>query len=139
MASCSPVVNTRGHTLDEADMSQIIEGQSGPDDVRAILGSPSTTSSFGHTAWYYIMERKETMGFFAPEVADQRVVAIHFDADERVKNIEEYTKQEGKPVQFVSKETPTEGHEMTVIEQMLGNFGRFNAPGRQISPRNMGQ
>lgn len=139
LASCTPVVDTRGHNLAEADMSQIIEGQSGPDDVRALLGSPSAISSFGHLTWYYINERKETLGFYAPEVADQKVVAIHFDENERVNKIEDYDKSASKPVEIVTKETPTEGHEMTVMEQLLGNFGRFNAPGREIDPRNLGR
>lgn len=120
-------------------MSQIIEGQSGPEDVRAIMGSPSATSDFGETTWYYITERKETYGFYAPEIADQRVVAVKFDADGRVSNIEEYEKKEGRAVEFVSKETPTEGQELTFIEQMLGNFGRFNTPGRGVDPRNLGR
>lgn len=120
-------------------MSQIIEGQSGPEDVRAILGSPSAISTYGDTTWYYITARKETLGFYAPEVADQHVRAIHFDADARVSSIEEYTKKEGKPVEFVTKETPTEGHELGFIEQMLGNFGRFNSPGREINPRDLGR
>lgn len=120
-------------------MSQIITGQSGPEDVRALLGSPSATSDFGHLTWYYISERKETLAFYAPEVADQKVVAIHFDANERVADITEYSKEDSKPVSIVNKQTPTEGHEMTVMEQLLGNFGRFNAPGRQIDPRNLGR
>lgn len=139
LASCSPIVDTRGHTLEDVDMSQIIEGQSGPEDVRAILGSPSTVSNFGHLTWYYINERKETMGFYAPEVADQKVVAIHFDEAERVSKIEDYGKAASKPVEFVKKETPTEGHELGIMEQMLGNFGRFNAPGKQINPRDLGR
>lgn len=129
----------RGHTLEDTDMSQIITGQSGPEDVRALLGSPSATSDFGHLTWYYISERKETLAFYAPEVADQKVVAIHFDANERVADITEYSKEDSKPVSIVNKQTPTEGHEMTVMEQLLGNFGRFNAPGRQIDPRNLGR
>lgn len=139
LASCSPVVDTRGHTLEDADLSQIIEGQSGPEDVRALLGSPSTISTFGDTTWYYIMERKETLGFRAAKVADQKVLAIHFDRDQKVSAIDDFTKKDGKPVQFVTKETPTEGREMGVFEQMLGNFGRFNAPGREINPRDLGR
>ncbi len=120
-------------------MNQIIEGQSGPEDVRALLGSPSTVSTYGHTTWYYINERKETLAFYAAEVADQNVVAIHFDENDRVREIEHYNKSQSKPVEFVTKETPTEGHEMTIMEQMLGNFGRFNAPGREIDPKNLGR
>jgi outer membrane protein assembly factor BamE (lipoprotein component of BamABCDE complex) len=137
VASCTPIVDTRGHNLDEADFSQIIPGQSSPDDVRAILGSPSATSTYGDETWYYISERKETSGFNAPEVADQKVVAITFDADKKVADVKDYTKKEGKPVQIVDKETPTEGHELTFIEQMLGNFGRFNTPGRGIDPKTL--
>ncbi len=137
LASCSPMVETRGHALEEMDFSQIIVGQAGQDDVRALLGSPSATSQFGTETWYYISERKETMAFLASEVADQKVVAVEFDGDKLVSNIEEYTKEAGKPVQFVSKETPTEGKELNAIEQMMGNFGRFNTPGREIDPRNM--
>lgn len=139
MASCSPVVDTRGHALEEADFTQIIPGQTTPEDVRAIFGSPSATSSYGDETWYYINERKETMGFYAPEVADQKVVAIHFDADKKVANVETYSKKDSKPVTIVGKETPTEGHQLGFMEQMLGNFGRFNAPGRGISARDLGR
>lgn len=139
LASCSPMVDTRGHNLEDADMSQIIVGQSSPDDVRALLGSPSTTSSYGPLTWYYVSARKETVGFFASEVVDQKVMAIHFDADQRVEKIEDIGKDAAMPVEIVGKETPTEGHEMTIMEQLLGNFGRFNAPGRSIDPRNMGR
>ena len=44
-----------------------------------------------------------------------------------------------KAVQIVGKETPTEGHDLTFIEQMLGNLGRFNSPARGMSDRNMGR
>lgn len=133
------MVDARGHTLEDVDLSQIIEGQSTPDDVRAILGSPSASSTFGDTTWYYIHERKETFGFYAPEVADQKVLAIHFDADQRVSKIEEYGKEKSKPVEFVTKETPTEGHQLGFMEQMLGNFGRFNTGNREIDPRSLGR
>ncbi len=139
LASCSPVVDARGYTLSDVDRSQIIEGQSGTEDVRALLGSPSATSGFGNATWYYISSRKETLGFFAPEVAEQNVLAIHFDEAGLVDRVEQYDQSQSRPVEFVSKETPTEGHEMTVLEQMLGNFGRFNAPGREIDPRNLGR
>lgn len=139
LASCTPIVDTRGHGLEAADLSQIIPGQSGPDDVRAILGTPSAVSGYGALSWYYVSVRKETVGFLPAEVADQKVVAIHFDAEKHVEKIEEIGKDAAKDVQFVTKETPTEGHELTITEQLLGNFGRFNTPGRSIDARNLGR
>ncbi len=135
LASCTPIIDKRGHNLDDADFSQIIPGQTSEDDVRAILGSPSATSTFGDNTWYYIAERKETEGVYAPQVADQKTVAIHFDADHHVTSIDNYGIKDGEPVTIVEKETPTEGHKLTFIEQMMGNFGRFNAPGSPIDSK----
>ena len=137
LASCQPMVDNRGHTTEAEDFKQIIIGQSREEDVAAILGNPTTRSTFGNNTWYYINERKETYGMFAPEVADQGVVAINFDENKQVASIEEYKKQDGKAIQVVSRKTPTEGRELTVIEQIMGNVGRFSAPGRQIDPRNL--
>lgn len=120
-------------------MKQVIVGQSTTDDVRALLGSPTSTSNFGEEIWYYITQKQERVGVFAPKVAEQHVTAITFDGNKRVSNIGEYKKEDGKPVEMVRKTTPTEGHEVTFMEQMLGNLGRFNAPGRGMSNRNMGR
>lgn len=138
-ASCSPIVDLRGHSAGQADYSQIIIGQSRADDVLALLGSPSARSSFGGSTWYYITEKKETRGMLAPEVIDQHVTAVHFDEAGTVADISTATEEAAKPVEFVEKTTPTEGRKLTAMEQLMGNFGRFNTPGREINPRNLGR
>lgn len=138
-ASCSPIVDLRGHSTAQADYSQIVVGQSRAEDVFALLGSPSARSSFGGTTWYYISEKKETRGMLAPQVIDQHVTAIHFDADGTVADISTASEIAARPVELVEKTTPTEGRELTAMEQLMGNFGRFNTPGREINPRNLGR
>jgi outer membrane protein assembly factor BamE (lipoprotein component of BamABCDE complex) len=130
LASCSPMVDARGHTTNLIDLKQVIPGQSRREDVSAVLGSPSTTSSYGDEIWYYVSMKKERLAMLEPEVAKQRVVAITFDEAGAVSTIEEFGKKDGKSVDFVSKQTPTEGQKLTVIDQLLGNIGRFNSPGR---------
>ena len=138
-ASCSPIVDVRGHGVDEADFKQLVPGQSKMDDVRALFGSPSSTASYGDPTWYYMTVKKETVGMYAPEVAEQHVTAIHFDANEKVVDVSDFSAKDGKAVQIVNKETPTEGHQLGFWEQMLGNFGRFNTPGRGIDPKGLGR
>jgi outer membrane protein assembly factor BamE (lipoprotein component of BamABCDE complex) len=138
-ASCSPIVDTRGHNEESADLSQIIVGQSRSDDVSALLGSPSAVSSFGDKIWYYITEKKETRGLLAPEIVDQKVTAVTFDENDAVKSIDEVGKGKAKHVDYVEKTTPTEGRTLSAMEQLMGNFGRFNTPGREIDPRTMGR
>ncbi len=135
VASCSPIVDARGHNTQAEDFSQIVVEQSRREDVQALLGSPSAQSTYGEETWYYISETKETVGLFAPEITDQKVTAITFDEAGLVKDISSYKKKDGKPVEIVGKETPTEGHKLTFMEQMLGNMGRFNAPGKGIDPK----
>jgi outer membrane protein assembly factor BamE (lipoprotein component of BamABCDE complex) len=137
-ASCSPIIDQRGHSAEQTDYSQIVIGQSRSDDVASILGSPSAESTFGGKTWYYIMERRETVGMLAPEVVDHQVTAIRFDDDDVVSDISKLDKDKAEPVEYVEKTTPTEGRKVTVMEQLLGNFGKFNAPGREIDPRQMG-
>lgn len=139
IASCSPIVDLRGHSSEQADFSQIVVGQSRSDDVQALLGSPSAKSSFGDKTWYYITEKKETHGMLAPEVVEQKVVSIQFDENDTVKEVGDVNIDASKPVEYVDKTTPTEGRTLTAIEQIMGNFGRFNTPGREINPRDMGR
>lgn len=139
LASCSPMVDTRGYTIDASDLRQIVKGQSQPEDVEALLGSPSAKSTYGTPVWYYITQKKERVGIFSPEVTEQEVTEIYFDANGTVSDIKTRNKEDGKNVELVSKTTPTEGHEMTIVEQLFGNLGRFSAPGRGISQRDLGR
>ncbi len=139
IAGCSPIVDARGHGIDPNDLKQLVVGQSRDEDVYALFGSPSARSDYSTNTWYYITERKETLGPFPSELTEQNVTAITFDADHVVRSIEDYTKDKGVPVVIVDKTTPTEGHELGAMEQLLGNVGRFNAPGRGISPRDLGR
>ena len=138
LAGCVSIVDSRGHSTDEADFKQVIIGQSREDDVAAILGTPSTRSTYGDNSWYYISEKIETVGMLPPAVTDQQIVAVRFDANHVVTAIDHYTIADAKNVQNVSKTTPTEGHDFSVMEQLFGNFGRFATPGRNVSPRDLG-
>lgn len=129
LASCSPIVSVRGHNEPLDDLTQVIVGQSRGEDVEALFGSPSARSNFGDETWYYISSTEQVKGALAPEITDQTVTAIVFDQDALVKDVSRYTLKDGKAVAIVKRETPTEGHSLTFMEQLLGNVGRINAPG----------
>jgi outer membrane protein assembly factor BamE (lipoprotein component of BamABCDE complex) len=127
-------VENHGYDATRADFSQVVVGQSRKDDVQALLGSPSAASSFGDPVWYYIFTREHIVGPQAPEVVKQNVVGVRFDTADTVSEIIRYEIKDGKPVELVEKTTPAEGRKLGVFEQLLGNFGRFNAPGRGLTP-----
>lgn len=127
LTSCTPQVANRGHLDVTPKLKELQAGSSHKQDVIRLLGTPSVQSSFGEETWYYVNAKRESYAFFRPETTDQRVVAIQFDSNDMVKDIQQFDKKDAKDLAVIEKTTPTEGQELGLWEQMLGNFGRFNS------------
>lgn len=125
-ASCSPIVEARGHVGIEDMIAEIKPQQTTREEVLQKLGSPTSTSDFGTQTWYYIYAKREVRAFLKPEVVEQKVVSIEFDAGETVSKIDTYGLEDTKKIDSVKRVTPTEGHSLGFVEQILGNIGRFN-------------
>jgi len=127
-AACAPVVATRGNLIDDERFAQIAVGRSSANDVAIVFGSPTTVSTFDQLTWYYIGQRTEKTAFFDPDIIERRVVKVVFNQTGIVQQVEDLTLDDAQAVELVERETPTLGRRMTVMEQLLGNFGRFNTP-----------
>lgn len=139
-AACAPKVDNRGYVSEVDWGREIIPGKTTKDEVLAQHGSPSSQSSFGEESWYYITQRKETTAFMATEVAQQDVMRIVFDESGVAQKVERYNQDNAQEFDMVKRTTPTEGHTLGFVEQVLGNIGRFNkssgsspSPGRRSS------
>jgi len=129
IAACAPRLDTRGYQFDPDTLSQIVPGTHTRDDVAEILGSPSSTALLDSELWYYIGNQTETFAFFEPKVIDREVVTIVFDKDGVVSTIDAFGLERGRNFDFVERETPTTGSKLTLLDQLLGNLGRFNKGG----------
>lgn len=133
-AACSPVVDIRGQQPEPQQLAQVKVGVSTEEQVQALLGTPSTSTTWGEQVWHYVYERTVTRSFFDPEVTDYRVVTIAFDDQGKVTKISKLGPNALKPVDAVTRVTPTPGREMTIIEQLLGNVGKFTGAGSSGGP-----
>ena len=89
----------------------------------AALGSPSTTSTVGGDAWYYISSRTDrSIAFMQPTITDRKVMAVYFDKSKKVTRIANYGLQDGKVVDFASNTTPTFGSDASLIKGLFVNF-----------------
>ena len=114
----------RGYVADDRLLEQVKVGSSA-EQVLVVLGTPTSTSTVGGSAWYYISQTTDRVAFYKPRVIKRDVVAIKFDpADEKVASVNTYTLRDGKVIAYNGRETPTRGREMTILEQLLGNVGR---------------
>lgn len=115
---------TRGYVVDEKTMAQIKTGAS-KEQILAQLGTPSTTSTVGGDAWYYISQKVDRkLAFSAPEVVDQRVVAVYFK-NGKVERHADYGLQDGVVFDFISRTTPTGGAEPSFVRNLFRSFGRW--------------
>jgi len=127
IAACSPTTQKRGNYLYQDDMDMIQAGVSTKYDVLNILGTPTAKAVFDEGTWYYVGLVTEKESFFDEKVSDKKIYQIEFDADDVVVILSEVTK-EGMDVPLASRVTPTSGNEVTFLQQILGNLGKFNPP-----------
>jgi len=125
LSACAPRIQTRGNLPDQDRVDELKAGDISKNEVAEILGSPSTTGSFGNEAWFYISERTETLAWFEPKIMERKVLVLEFDKEGVL--AEKYTVGLDAANKVIpnDRQTPTHGNKMTVIEQLVGNFRRF--------------
>jgi outer membrane protein assembly factor BamE (lipoprotein component of BamABCDE complex) len=134
LAACSPTIQQEGNVPDADQVVQINPGVDDKNRVVQLLGSPSSISTFEDRTWYYISRRTETTAFFDPRVVEQEVLAVVFDSQSIVQDMKVYGLEKGRMVQMVDRITPTYGNDLTFVQQVLGNLGRFNNPNKKSTP-----
>lgn len=124
-AGCDPRHATRGNIPAESQVSLVIPGVHGREDVRSALGSPSVISTFDDNTWYYIGRQTEQYAFFKRKTIEQQVLIVRFGGDGRVDKISRLDKSDGREISLVQRETPSAGRKLGLLEQLFGNIGRF--------------
>jgi len=97
------------------------------EEVRSTLGSPSTTATVQYQgdSFYYISSRIKTSAFLNNEELDRQILAVRFNQPGQVQSFGQYTLQDGAVIDMNSRETPSRGRELTILQQMFGNLGKF--------------
>ncbi len=130
LAACTPRLDVRGNLPDPDDVLAVQPGITTRDQVAQILGSPTAVGTFDDKTWYYMSKRTETTAFFDPKVLDQEVLVVKFDDNGVVSDMRLYGDENAQTVIPVARTTPNLGQEMTVLQQLIGNIGRFNKEDR---------
>jgi outer membrane protein assembly factor BamE (lipoprotein component of BamABCDE complex) len=140
VAGCTEAVQVRGNMPDPDVVGEIEPGRHNRDDVAQMIGSPSTLSTkssvttFQDTKWYYIGQKTSQYAFYKPEVLERSVLVVTFDERGLVDETLLYTLEDGQVIKPVSRITETEGEDFTVLQQLLGNLGRFTSDQAPNSP-----
>ena len=128
LSACGNGVQLRGNTPDPEDIAEIQPGVHSRQDIVDLLGSPSTVSTFEDRRWYYIGQKTQEVAFMKPEVLDRQVLVITFDDTGVVEGTQRYGMADAQEISPVARVTPTEGRDLTLLQQLFGNIGRFSSP-----------
>ncbi len=137
-AGCAATVDVGGHLVDPDAVKEIKPGTTDRRKVVDILGTPSAKATFDDDTWYYVGDRTETVAFLTPKLLERKILVVRFDAAGTVAQLSQLDASQGREIALIDRVTPTKGKELGLLEQFLGNLGRFstNEGAEGLGPRN---
>ena len=127
LAACAPIYQNHGYVPTEEDLALLTVGVDTQDTVASTIGRPSAQTLLDETGWYYVQSRYRTIGPREPKEIDRQVVAINFDPDGVVTNIERFGLEDGRVITLSRRVTETGLARPSLIAELFKNFGRLRA------------
>ncbi len=129
LGGCTSRKFVRGYMPDAEMVSSIKPQVDTHDSVKQMLGSPSSSATFDNDNWYYYTKKSESLAFFKEKITELNIIAIRFDDDGYVTAVDNYTLDDHNEISPVGDTTKTHGRELSFIQELFGNIGRFGAGG----------
>ncbi|MGG7644017.1 outer membrane protein assembly factor BamE [Rhodovulum sp. YNF3179] len=126
LSACSAQYRNHGYTPTDRELAGIEVGVDTRESVAEEIGRPVSRGLLQESGWYYVQSRVRHFAYRPPEEVEREVVAISFDRSDRVANIERFGLEAGRVVPLSRRVTDTNISGISLIEQLLRNFGRIN-------------
>jgi len=111
----------------DSDLDLVIVGVDTKDSIAETIGRPTSVGVLDDGGWYYVQSRWLHRGMMAPKEVDREMVAISFDQNAVVENIERFGIEDGRVIVLSRRITDTNIKGISFIRQLLGNIGNFTA------------
>ena len=129
LGACSLIQTPRtlhGNKVDQDSLKELVPGTSTKKDVTSLIGSPTARATFDDNEWIYISETTHTRIGQLPGVLNQNVVVVNFTPTGTLRSVRQLDQKDGRDISIASGATPSPGSEASVLQQLLGNVGRYN-------------
>ena len=124
-----------GDLPSQARLNMIQPGMS-EEKVIDLLGKPIFENKVSADHFYiYFKAKKENRAFFHPEEVERDVYVISFNPNKTVRNLQHLTLKDGNNIIYDESYTQVTGKQLSVLEQLVKNVGRYDAGGRDSSQR----
>lgn len=126
LAACSPTFRHHGFIPPVEELEQIVVGVDTRGSVESLVGAPSSTGILRDEGWYYISTRIKHFAYREPEVIERQMLAISFDDEEVVENIERFDLTDGEVIPLNRRITDSPVKGPGFWRQILGNITNVN-------------
>ncbi|MEO9653086.1 MAG: outer membrane protein assembly factor BamE [Roseobacter sp.] len=129
VVACGPTYRNHGYVPPQEDLDQIVVGIDTRASVEETLGSVGATSVREDNALYFVRSRVKTLALLEPEVVERDIVAVSFDTNGVVQNIETFGLERGKVVRLTRRVTDSSVGSQGFLRQLINNIGSFGPTG----------
>gem|GEM_PF-3975546 len=127
LTACLKSTSWHGYNFDEQKIAQLKEKSTTQEKVIEVLGSPSLTSTYGDTVYFYIGSELQRVAFLSPKISKYKVMKIAFH-NGKISEISHFQESDLRKLKIIGERTRIKGNEVNAIEQLIGNIGRFSTP-----------
>ncbi|MFC4347738.1 outer membrane protein assembly factor BamE [Kordiimonas lipolytica] len=125
LSACGNRAMIRGYIFDKELADAIQPGVDNRQSVESTLGTPTVRATFDDKTWYYISTTVRIRPVFWPDPQEHRVMAVAFNDNGVVTDVNNYDLSDMRQVDPVNDETPTKGRKQGFFQQIFGGVGRF--------------
>jgi outer membrane protein assembly factor BamE (lipoprotein component of BamABCDE complex) len=125
LSSCSNTQIT-GQYIDDKEFAELQNDIKDKQSVLKIFGSPTFAPDNEPRIWYYISRNLKVSPLSKPKLAQQRVVKLTFDSQDRLIDVELKKDLADSKVHLENSSTYTKGKQESSVQHFIKNFGRFN-------------
>ena len=126
LMSCTSIYRNHGYAPSEELLANILIGIDTRASFEDTLGGHFTVGLPEGKSIYFVSSRWRHHGINTPEPISRQIVAIKFDASDILKNVSRYELSDGEVVVLSRRVTGGGASEISIIKQMMGNFGRMD-------------
>lgn len=131
LASCAQPIEIQGNRITLKTFNAIKPGKTTQQQVLEQLGNPVITQYYGPRSWIYVESKSQKTVLSGQKLLDRTVVRVSFNKKGIATSVDIIPFNKDLKPKIATRKTPTAGQEITVFQQLIGNFGRFDSKNDQ--------
>lgn len=112
-----------GNMPEDSKIAKIAVGQS-KNEVRDILGNPSSVTGLSDDHWIYMSSTQRKIAFLRPDEIDREILALSFEKD-KVSKIEKFDLADSNDIGIDGGETKTADSNVGFFRKYFGGVGQY--------------